>query len=243
MRYLLILLLIIPGIIQGQKQIDIKNTIMYHVIDNDTLVGTPSINSENATQKLLNHLEIYPDSQAKIIVIGGIDVDVIKDDAPDPVSNINNSKIEFYIDSLEYTDFVIRKDYGSAHRGGWYNLRKFYHQYGSDKYLVNIKEIGEQPTHYVLDSIRYQDSIKSTRQYFFTKHWLFSKREHDNLDSLKVMPFSEFGFTPGAAYFKNGDTLRRHTQSHYKKYYQVRALDTTYQVIDILPIYGNPLKH
>ena len=143
----------------------------------------------------------------------------------------SNNKVEFSKDT------VIQLD---ANPEPYHvNLRHYFHQYGKEVYQVNCEMLEIQPTQYKLDSVRSQDSVHATRQYFFTKHWLFSYREHDNIDSLRLMPFTEFSSTPGYAYFKNGDTLRRHTKKFIKKYYQVRAKDTTFNTIDTLRIWGN----
>ena len=163
-----------------------------------------------------------------------------------PEIKVGVQKEVYYKDTLERFDAVVYKDINKSAYGGWFNLRKHYERYGQDEYLVDIEELPNQPTRYVLDSVRSQDSLSVVRQYFFTKHWLFSKREHNNLDSLKITKFTEFDYEPGTAYFNNHrivgtDTLRRHSQSHYKKYYQVRAKDTTFNTIDTLSIYDNPL--
>ena len=151
----------------------------------------------------------------------------------------SNEKRIVTLDTLEYADFVIRKATNSSHRGGWFNLRKTFHYYKDVRYMIDTQEYGDQPSRYVLDSVRSIDSTQVTRQFFFTKHWLFSKREHNNIDSLKVTEFTPFAYTPGTTVI-DGDTVRRHTQTFRTKYFQVRAKDTTYNVIDTLPIYGNP---
>lgn len=157
-----------------------------------------------------------------------------------PKINITGAKLEYYIDTVEYADAVVYKDQNTAKYGGWFNLRKYYHKYGNEIYLVDMVELPEQPARYVLDTVSYQDSLTVSRRYFFTNHWLFSKREHDNIDSLKVTEFTPFGFNPGYAVIE-GDTVRRHSQSFTKKYYQVRSLDTVFNTIDTLAIYGNHL--
>ena len=157
-----------------------------------------------------------------------------------PEIKVGVQKEVYYKDSIDYLDTAISFKNEKYQGKGWYNLRYYYERYGPDEYLVNIEELPNQPTRYVLDSVLSQDSLSIVRQYFFTKHWLFSKREHNNLDSLKVTQFTEFGFTPGYAIIK-GDSVRRHSQTFRKKYYQVRAKDTTFNTIDTLSIYGNPL--
>ena len=145
----------------------------------------------------------------------------------------------YYKDTVERFDAVVYKDINKSAYGGWFNLRKHYERYGQDEYLVDIEELPNQPTRYVHDSIREQDSLKVTRQYFFTKHWVWSSREHNNIDSLKAMPFSQWSVSvPGTDTLDNQE-VRRITKSFFAKYYQMRAKDTTFNTIDTLRIYGN----
>ena len=159
-----------------------------------------------------------------------------------PKIDLVAQKMVYYKDTVERFDAVVYKDINKSAYGGWFNLRKHYERYGSDEYLVNIEELPNQPTRYVHDSIVSQDANQVTRQYFFTKFWQWSERQHNNLDSLRVMPFTEFNKVaiPGAPILF-GDSVRRHTKMFTKKYFQVRAKDTTFNTIDTLSIYGNPL--
>lgn len=124
------------------------------------------------------------------------------------------------------------------------NIRKYYSKVAEKKYLDSIIKHKLQPTRFFKDTVLSISSKYMRRQCFFTKHWLFSMRESNKLDSLKTVKFSDFGHTPGSQFFLVGkDTLwtRRNTYTSRKRYSQVRALDTTFNKIIELPIRKNNL--
>lgn len=111
-------------------------------------------------------------------------------------------------------------------------------KYKSGKYIDSIKLAEKQPFRLLADTIASQDSTQTTTKTFFNKHWLFSSREGKRIDSLTA--WTPFGFSPGTTEI-NGLPARRHTHIFKNKIYQIRALDTTFNIIKELPVKINPL--
>jgi len=240
------------------SQIDIKDTRGLNVYVNDTLYSTHK-NISNALENQLKVLKKNPAAKVEILPYGRVEAVLSKnffEGGGVAVEKFNKDTIiKHLVFDLQKCGDTVRfgfdknnqilhlpkiDSFPKTAKGYYVNVRAYYDSYGSKIYETKREPYGYQPARYVIDTISNQDSISVTRKYFFSKACSFYKREHDHIDSLKMMPFILQSNAPGNANIE-GENVRRHTSKFTHRKFQVMALDTITNTRDTLSIQETPI--
>lgn len=244
-------------IISGQKtnEIDILDTTKFMVYVQDTVFSGPH-NFANAAQVILNRIRANPTDKVQGHPLGVLRVNVgskffqVTETIPtkintyfkDTVMTIRPIKQNccnelFAIVGNQVLKIKMDRKLKKLNENFNINIRTHLVDINDQVYVDSVKMLPVQPINFVTDTIRSQDSSQTTTKTFYTKHWLYSKRGGMRLDSLS--DWTPWVGNPGYAIIDN-DTVRRHTQQHSDLYFQSRALDTTFNIIDEGKIQVNP---